>query len=71
MPTTFSAFPDTRFNTRLLSPALRRVLPALAIAFTALWLTGCASLKAKYARPAVTLPGRDATGIMTLGKLHE
>lgn len=54
MPTTFSAFADTRFNTRLISPALRRVLPALALAFTALWLTGCASLPSEVDRPVST-----------------
>jgi len=54
MPTTFSALPDSRFNTRFFSLVFRRVLPALAIAFTALWLSGCASLPSEVDRPVST-----------------
>ncbi|MCZ8255688.1 MAG: phospholipase D family protein [Polaromonas sp.] len=50
MPTTLSAFNG---NHSFL-PALRRALPALALAFTALWLTGCASLPSEVERPVST-----------------
>ncbi|AYQ28137.1 MULTISPECIES: phospholipase D family protein [unclassified Polaromonas] len=50
MPTTISAF----HGNHSFLPALRRVLPALALAFTALWLTGCASLPSEVDRPVST-----------------
>lgn len=49
MPTTFSALPR-----KLFLPAFRRALPALAMAFTALWLAGCASLPSEVDRPVST-----------------
>lgn len=50
MPTTFSALPGTRVP----SLALHRVLSAFALAFTALWMAGCASLPSEVDRPVST-----------------
>jgi putative cardiolipin synthase len=50
MPTTLSALPHNRF----VVPALRRVLSAFALVFTALWITGCASLPSEVDRPVST-----------------
>ncbi|SFU99746.1 PLD-like domain-containing protein [Polaromonas sp. YR568] len=53
MPTTPSAL-SCKLPRKLSLPAFRRVLPALAIAFTALWLAGCASLPSEVERPVST-----------------
>ena len=50
MQTTFSAPPVNRF----ISHAGRRVLQGLAVAFAALWLSGCASLPSEVDRPVST-----------------
>ena len=49
MPTTPSVI-----SRKLILPALRQLLPALALAFTALWLAGCASLPSEVDRPVST-----------------
>ena len=49
MPTTPSVI-----SRKLVLPALRQLLPALALAFTALWLAGCASLPSEVDRPVST-----------------
>jgi len=49
MPTTPSVI-----SRKPVLPALRQLLPALALAFTALWLAGCASLPSEVDRPVST-----------------
>jgi len=55
MPTTPSASSaPSAISRKLVLPALRQLLPVLALAFTALWLSGCASLPSEVDRPVST-----------------